>query len=132
MHAEPEFAVTDTAELDMELSIALDLPCYVMSIARGKCMWPASDHPRQWEAADHDYAPHKLSTTGDGRDMVERALLDRGYSICTHIFKAVTFVDVFRPHAGPAFPVPVVEDIEAPNANLAVSRAARAALEAEA
>lgn len=72
-----------------------------------------------------------LSTTGDGRALIEAALIDRGYSLCLHIFKGVTFVDVFKPHAGPAFPVPVVEDVEAPNTNLAVALAAQAALQAD-
>lgn len=76
----------------------------------------------------------RLSTTGDGRAMVEAAMIERGYSLCLHIFKDLTYVDVFRPQAGAPFqiPVPVVEDIEASDTDMAVALAAQAALEAEA
>lgn len=120
----------DTAALDAELAERL----FGMHLEESA----TSQHPKWTDGEDWFCTlrgcPQYLSysTTGDGRDMVERGLLERGYTICVHIFKDVTWVDVFAAPQESGGTRIVVENVEASNTNLAVARAAAAALRAEA
>ena len=140
MHGKPEFAVTDTAELDAWLAENL----LGWRMLEGQLVPPEMARLAGEEGENFPLKPRApvLSTTGDGRQAIENAMAARGYTLVTLHSEGNQNVAAFYDiGARPYSPLMVMEHLHGENRvaadggddlNRAVAQAARVALEAEA